>query len=325
MTTATDQRGAVEELLGLLRRLRRELPLRDALAIFFPPALGYELLQGRRRAAALPSGDYDPELPDADLLEPSLALGRWLGQHYFRVAVHGGERVPATGPALLVGNHSAGLMPVDALFAIDDIRARHGAGRVVHPLVHDFAYQAPRLGRHARRFGVLRASRENAAAAFADDRIVLVYPGGDKDAFRPYGERNRIVLAGRKGFVRLALAHRVPVIPLVSVGLHESLVVLTRGERIAQKLELKRLLRTEVAPLALMFPWGLAPAAVPFLPLPTDIEMRFGEPIRLEGEADDEAALDAGYRRVEAAMQAILDDLSDGRVPLVGRPPAERP
>ncbi len=315
---------ARDELRRILAVLLREVPPRDALAILFPPALGYEMLKGRAGEEPLPSGDFDPALPDPTLFEPVLELARWLSVNWFHATVWDAERVPAEGPVLLVGNHSAGLMPIDALFAIDAIQRLQGPGRTVHPLVHDFAYQAPRMARHARRMGVLRAGRGNAAAAFSDGRIVLVYPGGDRDAFRPFTDRNRIVLAGRTGFVELALEHRVPIVPLVSVGLHESLFVLTGGERIAEKLDLKRRLRVEVLPLALMFPWGLAPVAMPFLPLPTDIEMRFGEPIEVGGEPGDEAAVAEGYHRVEAAMQAMMDELSAGRTPIFGRAPSRR-
>jgi 1-acyl-sn-glycerol-3-phosphate acyltransferase len=318
------RREALDELRRILKVLLREIPPRDALAILFPPALGYEILKGRTGAEPLPSGDFDPALPDPALIGPVLELARWLAVNWFHATVWNPERVPAEGPVLLAGNHSAGLMPLDALFAIDAIQRLQGPGRAVHPLVHDFAYQAPRMARHARRMGVLRAGRGNAAAALAGGRIVLVYPGGDRDAFRTFHDRNRVVLAGRTGFVELALEHRVPIVPLVSVGLHESLFVLTSGERLAEKLDLKRRLRTEVLPLALMFPWGLVPAAMPFLPLPTDIEMRFGEPIVTEGAPGDEAAVAEGYRRVEAAMQAMMDELSAGRTPIFGRAPSRR-
>ena len=34
---------------------------------------------------------------------------------------------------------------------------------------------------------------------------VLVYPGSDHDVFRPFRDRHKVVLAGRKGFLKLAL------------------------------------------------------------------------------------------------------------------------
>jgi 1-acyl-sn-glycerol-3-phosphate acyltransferase len=150
--------------------------------------------------------------------------------------------------------------------------------------------------------------------------VVLVYPGGDREAFRPFTERHRIVLAGRKGFVKLALRAGVPIVPLVSVGLHESFIVLTRGDRMAEKLGLKKLLRTEVMPIGLGLPWGLFPAFFPFLPVPTHIDMRFLEPITLDGDPEDDDLLAEGYDRVLSAMQEAMDELSRDRVPWLGRP-----
>jgi len=210
-------------------------------------------------------------------------------------------------------------MPLDALFAMNEIRNRGGKDIIVHPLIHDWAYLAPRVAKSARRMGILRARKENALAALRAGRNVLVYPGGDEDAFRTFSERNQVILAGRKGFIRLAVTAGVPIVPLVSVGLQESFLVLSKGRAIGQKLGLKKFFRTDIFPIALSVPWGLAPAFAPFLPLPTAIEMRFGEPIYVDGDPDDEDAMDAAYQTISGTMQSMMDELSEGRKPLIGR------
>jgi 1-acyl-sn-glycerol-3-phosphate acyltransferase len=308
------------EFKELGAELLEHVPARDLAAILFPPTLALEVLGGVMSGEKIEGGDFEPELPEEEVTRATLNLARWFATRYFKTGIEGTEHVPAEGPALLVGNHSAGLMPMDALFAIDALKKIHGKDRIVHPLVHDFAYSAPSVARHARRLGILRASHANALAAFEAGRAVLVYPGGDREAFRPFTERHRIVLAGRMGFVKLALRAGVPIVPLVSVGLHESFIVLSRGDRVAEKLGLKKLLRTDVLPIGLGLPWGLFPAFFPFLPAPTHIDMRFLEPIELDGDPDDDEALTAGYERVESAMQEAMDDLSRDRVPWLGRP-----
>ena len=306
------------DLVPLVERLLEHIPPRDLGTILFPPTLWSEVLRtavDRKRASG---GGFDPDLPDEPFLEAVLDRMHWLSRHYFDAAVEGAERVPAEGPALIVGNHNAGLMPIDASFAIREIRRTLGPDRPIHALVHDFAYMSPTLARHAHRLGILRASSENARAALEAGRIVMVYPGGDRDAFRPWPERNEIVLAGRTGFARIALESRAPIVPLVSAGLHESFVVLSRGERIARALHLKDLLRTEVLPIALCLPWGIAPAFAPFIPMPTTIDMRMGDPIALEGDPGDEEAVRAGYERVEREMRSIMDDISKRRAERAG-------
>jgi 1-acyl-sn-glycerol-3-phosphate acyltransferase len=307
------------ELKALADRLFEQLPSADLAAMLFPPALGLDLLRGALSDEPVEDKGFSVDVPERDLYRCVLDLSRWLSQHYFTTRIEGVENVPSKGAALIVGNHSAGLMPLDALFAMAQIREAQGPERFVHPLAHDFAYVGPKMAANAHRVGILRAVKENAAAAFAAGRLVLVYPGGDKEAFRTFKERGKVVLSGRKGFVRLALTAGAPIVPLASVGLHESFIVLAKGERLARALGLKELLRTEVLPLGLCFPWGLSPSFFPFLPLPTSIEMRFLEPILLEGDPEDPAALEAGYTKVEAALQGAVDDLSKNRIPWFGR------
>jgi 1-acyl-sn-glycerol-3-phosphate acyltransferase len=307
------------EVKLLTERLFVHLPPGDLATMLFPPALGVDLLRGMLSEEPIHDKGFSIDIPDRELYTAVLDLAEWLSQHYFTTRLDGIEHVPVAGPALIVGNHNAGLMPLDALFAIAGIRAAHGPERLVHPLVHDFAYVGPKIASNAHRMGVLRAVKENAAAAFGAGRLVLVYPGGDKDAFRTFKERNKVVLGGRRGFVKLALTAGVPIIPLASVGLHESFIVLAKGERLARALGLKKLLRTEVMPLALSLPWGLSPAFFPFLPLPTSVEMRFLEPILLDGDPEDPAAVERGYAQIEAALQGAVEALSEGRVPWFGR------
>jgi 1-acyl-sn-glycerol-3-phosphate acyltransferase len=210
-------------------------------------------------------------------------------------------------------------MPIDALFAISELRRSVSPSFTVHPLVHDYAYKAPRIARSAKRLGILRAKKEAAKAALEAGRAVLVYPGGDEDAFRTFSERNRIVLAGRKGFIRLAMETKTPIVPLVSVGLHESFIVLSKGRRIGQTLGIKKWLRTDIFPISLSFPWGIGPAFAPFLPLPTSIDMKFLSPIYPTGSPDNEEVVEETYHLVKNAMQSAMDELVAHRVPFFGQ------
>ena len=312
----------LNELKALGDTLFQHMSPKDLFTLLFPPALGLNILQGTLGGGAFEGEDFNNDnndCPDPKLMHAVLAMARWWSIHYFSTRIYDVKHLPADSPALIVGNHSAGLMPLDALFAMNEIRDTYGEDKRVYSLVHDFAYMAPRVARVARRVGVLRAKKENALAALSSGGHVLVYPGGDQDAFRTFAERKKIVLAGRKGFIRTALEAGVPIVPLVSVGLHESFFVVSKGENIAQKLGLKKLLRTDVMPLSFSFPWGLVPAFFPFLPLPTAIEMAFCPPITISGSPDDESLVDSIYTQVETVMQKKMDSLYENRTPLFGR------
>jgi 1-acyl-sn-glycerol-3-phosphate acyltransferase len=170
---------------------------------------------------------------------------------------------------------------------------------------------------------MLRAGHVSARHAFAAGHCVLVYPGSDLETFRPFHDRGRIVLGGRKGFLELALREGVPIVPVVTAGTHEQIIVLTRGDRLARLLHAHAWARTEVLPLMLALPWGLTSGFVPYWPLPAQTSLAFGEPITWPGltaaDAECPEVLERCYHDVESRMQAMLDRLSEGRRFLLGQ------
>ena len=115
----------------------------------------------------------------------------------------------------------------------------------------------------------------------------------------------------------------MPIIPVVSVGTHEQFVVLTRGDRFAKLLGLKKLFRVEVMPIALSIPWGITSGFMPYWPLPAQTTIQFAEPISWpdisSDQAEDPAVLERCYREVEARLQRALDGISADRLPFLGR------
>jgi 1-acyl-sn-glycerol-3-phosphate acyltransferase len=163
------------------------------------------------------------------------------------------------------------------------------------------------------RVGAVRAGHEAAGRAFAAGRQVVVFPGGNLEAFRRWSQRDRVVLGGRTGFVRLALRHGVDIVPWVFDGGHNSFFVLRDGRRVAKAIRADRWLRSDTWPLYLGLPWGVAFGPWPHLPLPVKVRSRFLPPIRVSAHppeaADDDAVVRALYDDVERALQLGLDRL----------------
>ncbi len=241
---------------------------------------------------------------------------------YHRLEVRDLPRIPR-GPALLVGNHNGGLNPVDGLFLVHYYRTC-GYDRPIYTLAHDILFRFKPLADILESIGVVPAHKNQALKLLAAGHKVLVFPGGDIESMRPFNKRHKIVLAERQGFVRMALKTGTPIVPVVSAGAHETMLVLSQGERLAKRLRLSKWARLNSLPLLFAAPWGLLwgpTCALPYIPLPAKITVQIGEPITVD--ACDDATLDARasqlYRQVERTMQSTLDQLYSERIfPILG-------
>jgi 1-acyl-sn-glycerol-3-phosphate acyltransferase len=177
----------------------------------------------------------------------------------------------------------------------------------------------PGLG-FLRKFGTVAASPANAEKALRSGAAVLVYPGGDHEVHRPTWQGNRVDFGGRRGFIRLALEHDVPIVPIVSIGGQETALFLSRGEGLARLLGVDRLLRLKVMPISLAAPWGLNVGDfLGHIPLPSKITVETLPPIRLREEFGPEPDVDQAYEHVLRIMQETLDALAaERRFPLIG-------
>ena len=231
------------------------------------------------------------------------------------------QHLPATGPALLIGNHNCLFYMPDAWVTALAIVERRGTDHPAYTLTYDLLLALPGLGDFLRHLGAIPAGSDEAEAALAEGALVLDYPGGDWDACRPWAERNTIDFGGRTGFVRLALRSGTPVVPVVAHGSHDAVIVVSRGDRIARALGLGAL-RIKVFPI-LLGPFGLTTALLPPLPLPSSITVEFLAPIDWSafgpGAAEDPELVERCAEEVTGVMQSALDRLCRERAHPVRR------
>ena len=231
---------------------------------------------------------------------------------YFDPVVEGFDRLPDDGPFMVVGNHSGGVYMPDFWSFLRTWNHERGTEAPIYSLGFDFTFSLPGVAGILGRMGVVPASQRNGGALLDAGHPIIVYPGGDEDDYRPWTERHRVDLHGRTGFVKLALRHGVPVVPLVAHGSHDVIFVLTRGEALARHLGFDRL-RINVMPIVLGPPWGIAPVQLPTWPMPAKVTSRVCEPIdwsHLGPEAaDDPDVVRHCYEEVLGRMQSNLDEL----------------
>jgi len=255
---------------------------------------------------------WDPTFTELLINAVTPVIKRW-----FRPEVRGLENFPATGGALLVSNHSGGVLTPDWNLLAPALYGRFGYDRPLYTLAHYGVFFTPfraALGR----LGVIHASRENADEVLRSGAVVLAFPGGDYDAFRPTLSQNVIDFDGRTGYVRTAMDARVPIVPAVSIGGQETQLFLTRGNWLATRLGLKRF-RIEILPMTIGLPFGLTLFFPANMPLPAKIVYQVLEPIDIAARFGEDPDIDEVDAYVRSVMQAALDELGHlRRFPVLG-------
>jgi 1-acyl-sn-glycerol-3-phosphate acyltransferase len=223
-----------------------------------------------------------------------------LHRRWFRVTTRDIENVPSEGRALLVGNH-AGALPWDGLMLKTTLQLEHPAHRRLRWLSEDFVAHTPFLGALTTRLGAVRACPENGERLLNDDKLVAVFPEGEKGVGKPWSQRYEIQRFGRGGFIKLALRTRTPIVPVAVVGSEETHPMLFRSDRWA------RWLGVPFMPVTPTFPW-LGPLGL--VPLPSRWVIRFGKPIDLSSEpasaAQDSVRVQHLAEEVRSAVQALV-------------------
>ena len=265
---------------------------------------------------------HSRDIGDIGKFDPVLTQ-RWMGvirpvlKTYFRSEVRGLDSFPPGG-ALVVGNHSGGMFPMDVPVLSVDFYQKFGYDRPIYTLSHDILMTGP-AGEFLRRAGYIRANRENAAKALRSGGVVIVFPGGDYDAYRPTFAENVIDFNGRKGYVSTAIQAGVPIVPAVSIGGQQTQLYLSRGTWLAERLGVKRLLRSAILPLSFGFPFGLSVVIPPNLPLPTKIVTQVLEPIDIAAQFGADPDVEEVDEYVRSVMQQGLDELAaKRRFPILG-------
>lgn len=271
----------------------------------------------------------------AKTVEPFL---EGLYKYYFRCDVTGWENIPEQ-KALFVGNHN-GLLTFEVLMVFYAWWKRYGTSKRAFGLAHNIALKNPFFSWIIPKLGAIPAHPEIAQRALERNFSLLVYPGGEKESFRPYKERKKVDFYQRKGFIRLALKGKVPIVPIVSVGAHESYFILHRGEEIAEKLGLKEKYRLHGLPITFrslfflwcmatgmltFFPLLLAPAAFTsiFIPLPAKMTFKILPPIDVVGMMDPNLSEDENLQKIydhilEQMQTALTEEYSNRKFPVLG-------
>lgn len=226
---------------------------------------------------------------------------------WFRTEWEGLERIPATGGALLIGNH-AGAIPSDAPIVMHGIETQ--LGRPVYGLADYFFRTVPVIGTLWSRAGGVPARPDNAYRILHDQgQLALVFPEGVKGPSKSYAERYQLQRFGRGGFVEIAMRAGVPVVPIAIVGSEETMPVLWQVPTLAHALGVPYFPVT--ANMLLMGPLGLV------VPFPAKLRLRVLDPVTFDVPPDQERYLKSRVmeeaERIRGSLQAAVNDMLSER------------
>lgn len=261
-----------------------------------------------------------------------------LYKYYFRCDLDGWLNVPEE-KALFVGNHN-GMITFEVVMLFYAWYKRFGLERRALGLAHNIALNNPLFSWICPKIGAIPADPEVATQAIDRGYSLLVYPGGEKESFRPFSKRKEVNFFQRKGFIRLALKSRVPIVPIVSVGAHETYLVLHQGEELAKKLGLYdrfRLHGLPMTPQTIFFMWCMATGIFTFaplllaplaftsalVPLPAKMNFKILSPIdvcsMVDSKKSEEDNLQFIYDHVLQIMQQeVAQEYSRRKFPIIG-------
>lgn len=235
----------------------------------------------------------DPFGFDPQYARRFVGFGAFLYRHYFRCQTTGAENIP-DGRCLLVANHS-GQLPYDGIMLGMATFLEREPPRVVRSMVDRFVPSTPFVSPALARLGQILGTPENCRRLLAAEEMIQVFPEGTRGLNKTYNERYQLQRFGQ-GFVRLAIEMKTPIVPAIVVGAEE------QAPSILNMSRLGRMFGVPALPLTIAPMFGL-------VPLPVRYRIKFGAPIMLEGDPNDEDEVMQGHTdRIRDLMQAMLDE-----------------
>ena len=207
---------------------------------------------------------------------------------YFRLEVEGLENLPKNGPCLITPNHS-GYSGFDAVVLSHELVK--ATKRIPRVMTHHLWFISEATALPANKMGFVEATTKNGEEMLKKNNMVILFPEGEFGNFKSSQKAYRLQ-EFKRGFVRLAITNKAPIVPTLILGAEETHINL-------KQLKFSKFLKGLVLPLPLNV-----------LPLPAKWKIVFLEPIHLPYKADateDSELMREIAQDVRERMQAQLN------------------
>ena len=139
--------------------------------------------------------------------------------------VVGLEKIPDTGPALLVYYHGA--LPLDYYYLVAKfLLHKH---RIIHSVVDSFLFHIPGFGTILSSFCCTPGTVQSCSKDLSEGNLLGLSPGGVYEALFSDHKDYKVMWKNRLGFAKIALEAKVPVIPVFTKNIREAVRTFNPG------------------------------------------------------------------------------------------------
>lgn len=219
---------------------------------------------------------------------------RWLTilDRYFRYETVGLENIPKDQASLVIMNH--GIIPFHGFLLAKHLVESRG----IYPrgLGAGFLFSIPWMRKFFLKGGAVNANDRNAKNLLKAGNCVVLAPGGIYEGLVCHPGMKRIPWERRKGFIKLALETKTPIVPSYCDGIND----VYYNSNFLLKLRIKILESTRF-PLPLFFGIGL-------FPLPLKLIQYIGKPIRPTKKKGE--TTEAAINRIHEEVMHVMKDMA---------------
>jgi len=149
-----------------------------------------------------------------------------LGKYWHAHEVVGIENIPDRGPALLVFYH--GTLPIDLYYSMAYLRIKKR--RRLKIIVDHFLFKMPGMKLVMQVFGCFTGPAAECVKMLRRGHLLAICPGGVREAIFAT-DKYPVMWKTRTGFAKVALAAKVPIIPVFTTNCRESFKVVRTGQK----------------------------------------------------------------------------------------------
>lgn len=255
---------------------------------------------------------------DSATVDRTLDFFDYYYSFWHRVDANGLENIPSQGGAILYGNH-AGFNLLDGLMLGVAIRKHSPSKRFVRALYHVGSEKIPLFGYFVNnKLGAALGHPQNLQYLLGKGELVLTYPEGGNSTSKPYSDRRKLCSIDQfgDGFIRSAIQHGVPLIPVATIGCEEAIPTLFASDFLGKAFKFDKNLYP-VSPqstlTALPSLLGFPSHCFNFLiGLPSKIEIKIGKPIKLPSKSNPHDVAELKHQMYDS-LQAMIYQLEEAR------------